>query len=88
MTDEPVTESRDAGNTFVICGTHFNLFIPRVRKTGFQLYEVLGETRSRRKAYRMLADAMETGKYKRGDVLATTREPSWYEPTILVEMKR
>ena len=69
-----------------VCWTRNDLFIPRVRRPGARRYEVLCETRSRKKAYRLLAEAMETGQWKRGDVLATTREPSYYDPIVIVEM--
>jgi hypothetical protein len=70
----------------VVCWTNFDWFIVRGREPWAKKYELLGETRSQRKAYRMLADAMLSGKYDKGDVLGTTREPSYYEPHQLVEM--
>lgn len=60
----------------------------RVRNRGERRMTIIGETRSRRKAFRTLADAIETGKWWRGDVLGDEGRESYYEPSVLVEMKR
>ncbi len=72
--------------TMTICVPRFRYFYVRTRMPGCKNYDVLGKTRSRRKAFRLLAEAMETGKYKRGDVLADEGDVSYYGPTQLVEM--
>ena len=79
----------DDRTRLIIERPHFKSYIARVRRSGARRYEIVGRSRSRRKAYRMLADAMESGRYyKRGDVLADEGPGSYYEPTLLVEMTR
>jgi hypothetical protein len=66
----------------------FKEYIARVKRPGERRYTILGKSRSKRKAFRMLADAMQDFKWKRGDVLADEGPMSYYEPALLVEMKR
>ena len=62
-------------------------YIARVRERGRRRYTIIGRSRSRRKAYRMLADAMQDRRWFRGDVLGD-EELSYYGPVMLVEMRR
>ena len=58
----------------------------RVRRPGCRRYQLVGkETKTYKAALRRLADAMATGKYKRGDVLWCTE---WHEPHMLCELVR
>lgn len=72
----------------IICRPSYKTFWARVRLPYERKYQVVGKSRSRSKAYRLLAEAMETGRYKRGDVLAEEGPESYYEPSLLVEMVR
>lgn len=78
--------SEEGHGHMTICRPRFRTFVVRVRMAGERRYEIVGTSRSRRKAYRMLADAMEAKRYKRGDVLGDEGPGSYYEPTLLVEM--
>lgn len=76
-------------NAITVCRPRFVTFTVRARERGRRRYEIIGGTRSRKKAYRMLAETMEQHtRYKRGDVLGQERQPSYYEPMVLVEMIR
>ncbi len=61
-------------------------YIARVRERGCRRYTIIGRSRSRRQAYRMLADAMQDRRWFRGDVLGD-EGPSYYGPVMLVEMR-
>ena len=71
-----------------ICRTRFTQYIVRVRLPYRQKYEIIRRTRSKRVAFRALAEAMEARRYKRGDVFGDEGPESYYEPTLLVEMTR
>ena len=58
-------------------------YIVRVRAPGCRKYKLSGEFRSRERALARLAREMETGRWKRGDVLFSC---DWYEPTLQFEM--
>lgn len=60
-------------------------YVPRVRRPGYRKYELLKETKSIKVALRRLADAMATGKYKRGDILGCEE---YYEPEQIYEIKK
>ena len=66
----------------------FVRYIARVRERGCRRYTIVGESRSRRQAYRLLADAMQAdSRWFRGDVLGE-EGLSYYGPMMLVEMRR
>ncbi len=72
-------------NTAICRGTNVR-YRARVRYAGQQKYILLGNrTRSARKALRELADAFDTGLYKRGDVLL---EADYYDPVPIYELVR
>lgn len=77
----------DKHGHITICRPRFTQYIVRVRRPNARRYEIIGRSRSERKAYAMLAEAMRERKYRRGDVLGDDRG-SYYEPTMLVEMLR
>ena len=58
-----------------------------VRRAGYQKWETVADTKSRRKAFRLAADALETGKYKRAVIL---QWPAYGDPSPfpIAEMKR
>ncbi len=77
------------GNCITVCFPSNLRYAARVRAHGHRRYQMVGRpSASKRKALRDLADAMATGKYKRGDVLASEREPSYYDPSVIYEMVR
>lgn len=61
-------------------------YIARARLPYERRYTILCRTDSRPHAYRVLAEAMHDGKWKRGDVLGSEGPESYYEPRVLVEM--
>jgi hypothetical protein len=70
-----------------ICVPGVMEYVARVRHRGERRYTILTRTDSKAHAYRTLADAMADGDWNRGDVLGVEPE-SYYEPGVLVEMKR
>ncbi len=72
--------------TGAICGGVGRRYRARVRLYGHRRYQLLGKrTRSKRVAMRLLADAMLSTSYKRGDVLIMDE---YYDPVPIVEMVR
>lgn len=70
-----------------ICSSGTLGYLPRVRWYGAHRYTVLGKPRkSLATAMAVLAKAMATGKYKRGDVLHCPPMDSYYEPHVMYEM--
>lgn len=70
-----------------VCWTEISGYLPRVRRVGCRRYEILGKPRKLQStALIVLAKAMATGNYKRGDVLACPPMHSYYEPHIIFEM--
>lgn len=63
-------------------------YIARVRRTRERRFTILTRTDSQAHAYRTLAEAMAVGDWMRGDVLGWEGPESYYEPAVLVEMKR
>lgn len=77
----------DEGHSHMtITRPRFGYYIARVRERGRRRYTIIGRSRSRRQAYRMLADAMQDSRWYRGDVLGD-EGPSYYGPVMLVEMR-
>lgn len=66
----------------------FVSYIVRVRRPGNRLYDIVCSTDSKDHAFRELGAAMANGQWKRGDVLGDEGPESYYEPVVLVEMKR
>lgn len=63
-------------------------YLPRVRRFGYQKYEVLGVPRATfQEALIDMAKMFENTRYKRGDVLLICGS-GWYEPNQLVEITR
>ena len=74
--------------TFWVCTADHNRYRARVRRHGYQRYELGAERRTPRRAMRDLVEIFLTGAYKRGDILAYSSKPSYYEPVILCEITR
>ena len=71
-----------------VCFTNFTSYRARVRRKYERKYTLLPERAIPLLAYLDLADAMAMSKHwVSGDVLAS-ETMSYYEPTILVEMRR
>lgn len=66
----------------------FVQYIVRVRRRGDRRFNIVCRTDSQDHAFRELGAAMTNGQWKRGDVLGDEGPESYYEPTVLVEMKR
>lgn len=62
----------------------FSEFAAMVRKPGHRNWDCVYTGKSRAKAFRLAADALATGKFKR--VLVTAFQ-DWYGHTVLAEMK-
>jgi hypothetical protein len=58
-----------------------------VRRAGYRKWETVADTKSRRKAFRAAADALESGKYKRAVIL---QWPVYGDPApfTIAEMKQ
>ena len=70
----------------IVCSGVKRQYQARAHCYGQRRYELLGPpTRSRRIALRRLADAMDTGRYNRGDVLFWA---DYYDPVPVFEMVR
>ena len=73
-------------STIIVCSGVNRQYQARVHSYGLRRYELLGPpTRSRRVALRRLADAMDTGRYNRGDVLMAA---DYYDPIQVFEIVR
>ena len=70
----------------IVCSGVNRQYQARAHYYAARRYELLGSpTRSRRVALRRLADAMDSGRYNRGDVLMTA---DYYDPVPVFEMVR
>lgn len=83
---------RECGNIHpqargAICGGTNTRYCARVRYEGCRNYEPLGKRwlRSSAAALKVLAAAMATGRYKRGDVLMAA---DYYDPEVIYEIVR
>lgn len=65
----------------------FVTYIVRVRRLGDRRFNIVCRTDSQEHAFRELGVAMVNRQWKRGDVLGDEGPESYYEPTVLVEMK-
>jgi hypothetical protein len=75
----------------IITRPRFVQYVVRARERGMRRFNIVARTTSERHAYELLAEALRTGmggSYFRGDVLGDEGPESYYEPMVLVEMKR
>lgn len=79
----------DGHGHLIVCRPRFTQYIVRAHIPYRRKYEIIKRTRSRRMAFRVLAETMaDTRKYNRGDVLGDEGPESYYEPMQLAEMTR
>ena len=69
-----------------ICGGVNTKYRARVRRRGFQRYELVGKwSRSYRIALRRMTEAFLSGDFQRGDVIMIA---DYYDPEIICELKK
>lgn len=71
------------------CTTPIESYMVRVRKEGYRKYEIIKKNiKKKENAIKLLGKTFSCGKYKRGDVLACPPLYSYYEPTMVCEIKQ